>query len=96
MSNEIALYANKLNQLDTSRCPADFRACYTACTERVTIFSNALYQTTHFNENDGLVGMIGSGIQLGMMGDQYGQDMVNAENAMLQLAQNKYGVSIPQ
>lgn len=95
MSEDTVSYARMLNQLDVSNCPADFRACYAAYVERIAILANSFHQSTHLDENGELGGTFFSMIGLAINGEQYTQDVRDAEEALYQLAQNKYGATIP-
>ena len=94
-SNDAVLFVNRLNQLDISRCPSDFKAHYRIYVEKYSVLANTLYGISHYDEETGLIGNIFGVVTLGAQGEQYKKDCEDAENALFQLAQNKYGATIP-
>lgn len=87
-SKEFVQYSNKLNQLNLSSCPADFRQSVENYAKKVETFTKALDQM--FSEDSGLIGMFAIASQM----ENITKEVDNAEQAMIQLAKDKYGASV--
>lgn len=81
-------YSNKLNQVDVSKCPADFRESFK------TYAANVAKCSDIFNKL--MQGDPAAIFEFEAKGDQYVQDMLNSENALYQLAKDKYHVPIEE
>ena len=94
-SNDVVLFVNRLNQLDISKCPSDFKAYYRIYVEKYSVLANSFYRISNYDEETGLIGNVLEVVKLGAQGEQYKKDCEDAENALFQLAKNKYGATIP-
>lgn len=92
--NEMRSYAININSIDTSQCPADFRAAFQVYVQRTIIVTNRFLTVSHPNEEDGLLGIFAAGIGMAVFGEEEGKAMQEAEDNLTRIARNNYGVTV--